>query len=295
MIVALNQSPLTTSGFQAGLEAMEKTIQQNIAEGAKLCIFSEDFLYGILRGKPKLIQAGKQFDRNVEKVKQLARKYQVDIIPGSLPRYYKSSVFNSTVYVDKTGDIRTQYSKHNLWLSERQDFTPSLEPLQIFDSVLGKTAIIICWDLIDHTLFKEAVRQGAHWVICLSFWMISQTDDLRRTRGEVKTQYHGFSDANFLDILIPARCMEYNVGILFCNFSGTHEYTGDFGTIQRGISAGRTQVITPLKHVSASIRNGQSKTLLTDINTSSELRLFQDMEIWYGRHEDILHNYPYGQ
>jgi predicted amidohydrolase len=272
-----------------------KTIGKVMAnKNADLYIFPEDFLHGIMRGKNDLLSAGKNFDYWINKLCLLAKKYKADLIPGSLPLIKAGELYNTTVYIDKRGKLVNQYSKNNLWLSERSDYSPSLKPPKVFNCVLGKTAQIICWDLYDHRLFEEAVRQGAEWIINVSLWSTNQTRDLKKERGEAKHKYRiSVRRSERLHSLIETRSSEYNIGIMFCNFGGHHSYISKDGRIQLAKSAGSTQIITPLDGVRKITKNNKEKIYIYEVPNIGDY--LSDHEIFYGRREDIKNGYPYSQ
>ena len=290
--IAVNQISPKPNDPNMNFEIICQTVKKNVEEGAKLCIFPEDFLYGVIRGHDDIIDAGKKYNEWLYKFKDLAKKYHVDIIPGSFPRYSNNNTYNSTVYIDKSGKILTSYSKNNLWLSERREYTPFLKAPTVFDSILGETAIIICWDIFDHTLFRTAVKNGAKWIIILSFWSVNQSKDLSLERGSPSKSYGRSSDPQFLDHLILSRATEYNVGIIFCNYAGTHQYKGQLG-IQTAISANRSQVVDSHERVYGRLSNRKAATLICEIDNDDIAQGIKDFEITYGRREDVAKSYPY--
>lgn len=288
--ITINQLAPLADKADANFKTMQQTIAQNAAEGSLLAIFPEDFLYGVLRSRLQLINAGRQFDTWVKRFCELAKRYRIDIIPGTLPSLKNGNVYNSTVYIDKTGTIVTTYSKNNLWLSERDEYQPSLQLPKVFDSVLGKTAIIICWDICDHRLFESMIKQEVEWVIVLAFWSTNQSKDMARSRGTVKNRYIGFSDSKMLDALIQSRVSEYNIGFIFCNFAGKHEYQGLTGP-QIAVSANRSQVVTPYLSVVYRLSNRREATLRCDLESISQS--IRDFETHYGRRLDVVKSYPW--
>lgn len=276
---------------ERNLFLMKKTISTCSKKGAVLCIFPEDFLYGILRDRSGLVKAGKKYSYWLNHFRSFSTKYNIDIIPGTFPLYNDGKLFNSTVYIDKKGNVLTQYSKTNLWLSERAEYTPSITPPKCFESALGKTVIIICWDIFDHKLFESAIRQGAEWIIVLSLWSMNQSEDHKIERG-VPSGKCKYRDSKMIDAIIQTRVAEYNIGIIFCNFAKTLFYTEKTGITQRAISANRTQVISPLNQVYKRLTNKKETILFADIPPIDQS--IYDFEIYYGRREDIVSGYPYG-
>lgn len=186
-----------------------------------------------------------------------------------------------------------QYSKTNLWLSERAEFTPGTHQPKSFDSILGKTIQIICWDLMNPRIFEEAIKQDAQWIINTSLWTTNQTRSLAKTRGKTKNKYHiPVSRSERLTAIVETRSTEYNIGVIFCNIGGKHQYLADDGLLQHANSAGSTQVIAPLDSVKKGVKSRTEQILLCEIPDIKD-SIF-DHEILWGRREDIKNNYPWG-
>lgn len=294
MNIALNQLSPLQGDPEANFAQMERTIKQNVASGTRLCVFPEDFLFGILRDKAVIEAAARQSDVWLLRFQRLAADYKVDLVPGSQPTLQDGKFYNTATYINASGAIATRYSKQNLWLSERDEYAPSLQMPRVFDGVLGKTALIICWDMMSRELFESIVSQGAEWVICVAFWSNNQSKDLAAKRGRADRRlYRGYSDSLYLGSLIPIRALEYNLGVIFCNFGGTFDYVGNTGA-DTAISAGKTQLSTPYHQQFRTHHSRRSDSLLFDLNLARSRQEQRDVEIWYGRREDVVRRYPQG-
>lgn len=290
--IALCQLTPLSNQPEENFKKIERTLSENT--NVKLFIFPEDFLYGILRERSEMEAAGRKFAYWNRKFCTLAKRYKVDIIPGSFPLLKDSKLFNTTVYIDKYGRVLNQYSKNNLWLSERSEYSPSLTPPKVFQSVLGKTAQIICWDLLDHRLFEECIKQDAEWIINVSLWSTNQTRDLKRQRGKAKNIYRiSLRRSERLNSIIETRSAEYNVGMIFCNIGGIHRYTALDGKTQIAKSAGSTQAISPLDGIRKISETSKEKIYILEVPEIKDY--LSDHEIFYGRREDIKSGYPYSQ
>lgn len=273
---------------------IEQTIKSHADQKVKLFIFPEDFLNGILRNREDILSAGKKFAYWTNRFCGLAKKHNVDLIPGSFSRLNNNKLYNTTTYINSKGKVLNIYSKTNLWLSERNEYSPNDRPPKSFKSTLGKTVQIICWDLMDHRLFKEALKQDVKWIINTSLWSVNQTKDLERKRGKTKNTYNlSLRKSERLDSIIESRCHEYNMGMIFCNISGVHKCTASDGSEEIKKSAGSTQVISPLDGVRRITKNRREQVLICDIPEIKEY--ISDHEILWGRREDIKTNYPYSQ
>ncbi len=279
---------------EENFSTIEQTIKNYAEEKIKLFIFPEDFLNGILRDREDILAAGKKFDFFVNRLCKFARGYKVDLIPGSFPMLRNKKLLNTTVYIDHKGKVLNLYSKTNLWLSERNEYSSNDKLPKCFESILGKTMQIICWDLMDRKLFEQVVKQGVEWIINISLWSTNQSRDLERKRGKTKNQYRiSIRRSERLNSIIEARSAEYNVGIIFCNIGGIHRYNAMDGLPQEARSAGSSQVLAPLDGIRKIVKNRKEQILICDIPDIKDY--ISDHEILWGRREDIKTNYPYSQ
>jgi predicted amidohydrolase len=290
--IAIHQLLPLSGKSKENFATMHEAVAQHAKDNVELCIFPEDFLYGVLRSRTDILTAAQHFNEWVQIFCKLAIQYKIDIVPGSFPSSQNGKLYNTTLYIDSSGCILTRYSKHSLWLSEREEYTPSLEMPAVFPTRLGKTALLICWDIFNPHLFESAVKQGAEWIIVPAFWSVNQSEDMRQQRGTVTNAYPRYSDSKVLDALITARSVEFNIGILFVNFAGRHEYIGKTGAVQYAVSANRTQVVTPFGTL-ARLSNRKETSLTLNLNDIRSA--IADAEIFYGRRADIIHSYPTGK
>lgn len=269
---------------------IEKWVKEAKAKGVSLCVFPEDFLFGIIRGRDALLEAGLEYEKWVKRFSELATKFQIDIVPGSLPRRVRSSIYNATVYINKKGEVAGECSKSNLWLSERGEYMSSKEEPEVFDTILGKTSLLICWDLMKHSLFESIVRKGGEWIICPTLWSTNQSPSLKEERGQATglSRYHSFGDSKRLNNLIASRVFDYNIGIILCNIGEKAEYIDSKGKKIIARSAGRSQVVGPNYSVLSKPLPNKIQAISITIDAKITKEASSDAEILYGRREDIL-------
>ncbi|MBI2032638.1 MAG: carbon-nitrogen hydrolase family protein [Candidatus Levybacteria bacterium] len=273
---------------------IEQVVRKYSKQKIKLFIFPEDFLNGVLRGRQDILLAGKKFDFWLNKFCALAKRYKIDLIPGSLPSIENSGLYNTTVYINSAGKILNKYFKTNLWLAEREDYSINPYKPKAFDSVLGKTMQIICFDVMDRRIFEEAIKQNVKWIINTSLWCLDQSKALAKKRGLPSKQYNiAIRKSERLNALIETRSHEYNMGMIFCNIGGNHRYLESdcYQEVKR--SAGCTQIIAPLDGIRKRVRNRKEQILICDIPAIKDY--ISDHEILYGRRKDIKTNYPYSK
>lgn len=284
--IALCQLNPTANEPEKNFSTIKQIIKKYSKEKVALYIFPEDFLNGVLRSREEILTAGKMYKYWINKICSLAKEYNVNIVPGSFPLLKHQKLFNTTIYVNGKGKILNQYSKTNLWLSERKEYSQGNRNLKCFDSILGKTIQIICWDLMDHKLFEQGIKQDVEWIINTSLWCVNQSDDLVKQRGKTKNKYNlPYKNSERLNSIIETRVAEYNVGLIFCNIGGKHKYIGEDNNNQYAKSAGSTQILAPLDGIRKKVNSRKEQILICNIPEIKEY--ISDHEIFYGRREDI--------
>jgi omega-amidase len=141
--------------------------EQFIAEASSendLIVFPEDFIVGPLNSRNEFADYDGHY---VKHFQQLASKYSIDIVPGSIIEGDDTGLYNTTYYIDRNGEIRGRYRKVNLWLPERSYIAPG-NNISVFNTRIGKVGLIICWDLMFPEMFRAMVREG---VLCQLVWL----------------------------------------------------------------------------------------------------------------------------
>lgn len=95
----------------------------------------------------------------------LARKYQVNIIPGTfIEKAAGGKVHNSSVFIDRKGDILAAYRKVHLMDAigyKESDYVERGSSLCVFDSDIGRVGMMVCYDLRFPEMARSMVLQGA--------------------------------------------------------------------------------------------------------------------------------------
>ena len=200
--VALVQFRVTTDPIEQNLERMERYLSE--ASGADVVVFPEYFLHG---GGEDHIDDGTLLNT----FQDLARRYAVDLVPGSILEETEDGLVNATYYIDTDGMVRGRYEKINLWHSERAKITPG-SGVSVFDTRFGPSSLALCWDLTRPDLFREMARAGARIVYCPSLWF--RGTDMPIHKGRPDTQ------KIHLDALCRARAIENAMAIVYVNGVG---------------------------------------------------------------------------
>src|SRR6266700_3989549 len=141
--VAVVQCAIAQFAPEANLRKAEQFIQQAANQGAQLVVFPEDFVTGPINGAADFVDFTGHY---LSLFQQLARRYQIDLVPGSIIEGDPQGWYNTTYYIDRSGDCKGRYRKANLWHPERSYLSPGNE-FPVFHTSYGNVGLLICWDL----------------------------------------------------------------------------------------------------------------------------------------------------
>ncbi len=212
----------------ANLAKAERFIKDE-SKRADLIVFPEYFI-GSKAGDSGAI---------MKRFRGLAKKYNVDIVAGSMLTKRGGRTYNTTHYIDTTGRVLARYDKAQLWKSER--VTPGKLP-KPFKTRFGKTALIICWDLSSPSVSAHLSRSAVDLIICPAMWWEGK-------EAGVKGRFAG----RFIDSLCGARAYECRAAVVYSNAAGRITLGDGFSDV----SAGRSQIHAPMRRPNMARGSGE--------------------------------------
>ena len=233
---------------------------------AQIIVFPEDFVVGPLLGKNEFADCDGRYFKHFQ---QLASKYAIDIVPGSIPEGTQTGIYNTAYYIDSAGNMLGKYRKVNLWIPEREYNTPGSET-RVFRTKFGKIGLIICWDLMFPEIFRAMLREGVEIVICPSYWCIEDA-------GE-GMKYDERSEIKLVNSLCVTRAFENEIILIYANAAGHLQYEGNTGTL-----IGQSQVTVPFKGPVGLMEHNDEEMRYFVVNTD----ILHDAEKAYKIHEDL--------
>lgn len=265
--IAVVQFAIEQFNPQQNLARAEQFIAEASTEN-DLIVFPEDFILGPLDGKSEYADYDGHYIKFFQK---LAPKYHIDIVPGSIIEGDSMGLFNTTYYIDCTGEIRGRYRKVNLWLPERSYITPGSN-VSVFDTRFGRVGLIICWDLMFPEVFRAMVKEKVELVICPSYWCYEDAG-----KGLV---YDPDSEVKLVNALCIARAFENEIVLVYANAAGRVTHEDNIETL-----IGQSQVTVPFKGALARIEHNHeemfhvlvNKDILRDAEEAYEIR--KDLKI----------------
>ena len=266
--IAVVQFEIAQFAPASNLAKAERFIQEAVEQQAQIIVFPEDFVLGPLNGRADLADFDGQYVRHFQ---ELARKYGIDIVPGTIIEGDEAGLYNTACYIDRTGAILGRYRKVNLWLSERSYIDPGHQAV-VCETRFGKIGLAVCWDLAFPELFRAMLAEGAEIVLCPSYWCYEDAG--------IGMQYDPNSDVKFVDALCTARAFEQEIILVYANAAGKLDL--EDGS-ESGTLLGHSQITVPFKGSLYVCEHNREEMFLQTVDTA----ILADAEIAYEIRSDL--------
>ncbi len=264
--IAVVQFAINQFAPEKNLAKAEQFIEEAASEN-NLIVFPEDFVVGPLHGRNEFADYNRHY---VKRFQQLASKYSIDIIPGSITEGDDTGLlYNTTFYIDRSGEICGRYCKVNLWLPERSYITPGSET-SVFDTRFGKVGLIICWDLMFPEIFRAMVKEGVEIVICPSYWCFEDAGD--------GMKHDPNAEIKLVNALCVARAFENEIVLVYANAAGRMISAEHTETL-----IGQSQITVPFKGALDSLPHNQEAMFFQEVDTA----ILTDAEQAYEIRKDL--------
>ncbi len=168
------------------MEVLEKNKEANVAHGLQLvrqAAAEHDLLV-----LPEIWTTGYSLGRLNEEAEtpesailaelcKLAVEYKCSIIAGSVPMRKEGKVYNTSVAINKAGEIVNMYDKVHLFgLFKEEDFFAPGENFSVFNLDGVCCGSTICYDLRFPELYRHLALQGAKIIFCPAEWPEARGD-----------------------------------------------------------------------------------------------------------------------
>lgn len=247
------------------LKRAEAYIKKASSE-AQIIVFPENFVTGPIEEKPDLADSNNQYRQQFQ---DLAKKYEIDIVTGSIIEEENNKLYNTTYYIDSTGEIKSKYQKINLWHTERESFAAGKE-VSVFDTKYGKIGLAICWDFMFPEVFREMVKKNVDIVFCPSYWNYGDAG--------IGLKYDKYAEVTLVDSLAVARAFENEIIFVFCNASGENYKNFEKTPI------GHSQITAPFIGAIKRLEHNKEEMFIQEVDTA----ILKEAEDTYKIREDLI-------
>ncbi|MCR5756681.1 MAG: carbon-nitrogen family hydrolase [Selenomonas sp.] len=209
--------------------------------------------------RPVLAYADADGRETRQALANIAQKYQVNIVGGTIANAIGNKVFNTSYIFDRTGHMLAAYHKTHLFSpsGEAQDFTAG-DGLVTFMLDGIKCGILVCYDI----RFPEAARQLALKDIAVLFVPAA---------WPMKRLIHW-------QTLIRARAIENQFFVVACNEAGLDDHEEPLG--------GHSAIIDPWGEILVEA-NEQEEILQSNLRLPIRLQIKESMDVFGDRRPDL--------
>lgn len=183
-------------------------------------------------------------------ISDLAKKFSVNIIAGSVVVEEDGNFFNRSFVGNRQGKIISAYDKTHLFsfADEGKIFTAG-KNFSVFELDGVKCAVAICYDIRFPEFIRKISLQGIEILFCPAAWSLKRLFPRQ--------------------ILTKARAIENQIFVVFANSSGKSEVINPRGEIISEIDAGE-------KILTAEIDLSERQKIISEMNLLSDRNIFTD-------------------
>lgn len=188
-------------------------------------------------------------------IKSLAKKYNTNIVAGTIVRRIGDRLFNTSFAINRSGEIVGKYDKIHLFSymggTEGDRITAGSEHV-VVDFDFGRVGLAICFDLRYPLHFRQLAQMGAEIIVLPTAWLVP---------NEVYDDATMLANAREMWIAMNrTRAYDNMAYVVVSNQIG---YSGDSGWA--GI--GQSMIISPTADVLVGNTN-EEKAIYTEIDLS---------------------------
>ena len=157
------------------LNKVEEFILQNSDKKLDLVVLPEFFSTGIDHNSFLNFPENEQGGKTIEKIKEIAKKFNTNIVAGSVIEKSENKLYNTSFVVNRTAETVVKYRKIHLFNynggTEGQRITAGNEPV-VVELDFGTIGLNICYDFRYPLMLKNLAKKGAEILVCPTAWCI---------------------------------------------------------------------------------------------------------------------------
>ena len=135
------------------------------------------------------------YNKFINKVLDLIKYYKIDTLLSLDIRYKKAEIRskqNMNMFIQSNGEIKYNYTKHNLIPIVEFDYIPSNEPLQVINTKYGKLSVVICYD-INYPMFINSLSKKNIDILIVPSWDYPGVAEFQSKEARYKAIEGGFN------------------------------------------------------------------------------------------------------
>ncbi|MCM0627320.1 carbon-nitrogen family hydrolase [Lysinibacillus sp. OL1_EC] len=211
------QMELEVGNPEKNRNIIEQWLEVNYYEDLDIVVLPEMWSTGYALKELKEI-CSVDGNQSIEFLQLLAKKFNVNLVGGSIAFLEGRDIFNRAIVVNRKGEIVHTYDKIHLvpMLDEPNFLTGGLNQVEVFELEGVKMGVITCYDLRFPEIIRDLALQGIQVLHVVAEWPL-----VRETHWNT---------------LLRARAIENQMFVVGSNVTGTN--LGE-------IFAGNSQIIDP--------------------------------------------------
>ena len=157
------------------LEKVKNIIEQNSDKKLDLVVLPEFFSSGISDVSFKNYPEDETGGETINFIKELAKKYNTNIVAGTVIEKSKNKLFNTTFVINRNGETVGKYRKihlYNYMGGNEGEIITAGDKEVVVDLDIGKIGLAICFDIRYPMHFKKLAKMGAELVVLPTAWVI---------------------------------------------------------------------------------------------------------------------------
>jgi 5-aminopentanamidase len=207
--VALAQLAPKLYDKESNLLKAEDYIRQAASQQASAILFPELYLTGYSLGQRAFEAAETREGPSVRRVAEMARRYGIAVVLGFAELAPDGKhAYDACFVINAQGQLAGCYRKTHLFHAETGWFIPG-ESACVIDFGLGRTGLLICYDLEFPEAARDLALRGAQWIATCT--------------GNMVPNQH------LQEIVVQTRAAENRVWVALANRVGSEEEITFFG------------------------------------------------------------------
>ncbi|RAI80091.1 carbon-nitrogen family hydrolase [Macrococcoides goetzii] len=196
--------------------------------------------------------------REIEKLSELAKQYQINIVGGSIAVKVEDKIYNRAIVINKNGEHIHQYDKlHLVPMLDEPNYLTQGNNISIFEIDNVKMGVIICYDLRFPEISRKLALEGIEVLFVVAEWPIERISQFEK--------------------LLYARAIENQVYVIASNSIGKCDDT---------VFGGKSMVINPLGEATTKIILGEG-TIQATVNIEEIRNIRTKIPLLKTRRADI--------
>ncbi|MFJ8235385.1 carbon-nitrogen family hydrolase [Ureibacillus sp. NPDC094379] len=169
------QMELEIGSPEVNRKTIERWLEANYSDDVDVVMLPEMWSTGYaLEELKEIVQA--DGNQTIEFLQSLAKKFNVNLVGGSIAVLEGEDIFNRAIIVNRMGEIVYTYDKLHLvpMLDEPKYLTGGQKQVEVFELEGVKMGIVICYDLRFPEIIRDLALQGIQVLHIVAEWPLAR-------------------------------------------------------------------------------------------------------------------------